>query len=119
MELIAKIRAEARRNLKTIVFPEGEDPRVIAAAKTLEREGLAKPVLVNRKMIAKDLERYAELFYERRRHKGVDMERARMEASDPIPRPSRSRSPRCASRSTASTGPTSSSTPSWESATPP
>ena len=36
----------ARKLKKTIVFPEGTDPRVIEAAARLAREGVVKPVLI-------------------------------------------------------------------------
>ena len=42
MELLAQIRAEARKHKMRIAFPEGDDPRVIAACKTLERDGLGR-----------------------------------------------------------------------------
>ena len=36
----------ARKLKKTIVFPEGDDPRVLEAAARLAREGVVKPVLI-------------------------------------------------------------------------
>jgi phosphate acetyltransferase len=39
----------ARKLKKTIVFPEGNDPRVIEAAARLAREGVVKPVLIGPK----------------------------------------------------------------------
>ncbi|RMG07544.1 MAG: phosphate acetyltransferase [Planctomycetota bacterium] len=83
MEIIARIRAQARRQKKRIYFPEGFDDRVRAAAKVLEREELCEPVLVDEALVAENLERYAELFYERRRHKGITLDDARREAADP------------------------------------
>ena len=38
---------ERARNLrKTIVFPEGGDPRILEAAARLARDGVVRPVLV-------------------------------------------------------------------------
>jgi len=39
----------ARKLKKTIVFPEGNDPRVIEAAARLAREGVVRPVLIGPK----------------------------------------------------------------------
>jgi len=74
----------ARKLKKTIVFPEGEDPRVLEAAARLVREGLAKPVLIGRKpadapegvrfidpATAPEGSKYAAIYYEHRRAKGI------------------------------------------------
>lgn len=45
-ELSKSIRERAKRELKTIVLAEGEDMRVIAAAKTAVEEGFAKIVIL-------------------------------------------------------------------------
>lgn len=46
MSLIDAIWRKAKVNVKTIVLPEGDEPRTVAAAAILVREGLAKPVLL-------------------------------------------------------------------------
>ena len=46
MNLIETIRNKARANVKTIVLPEGDEPRTVAAAATVVRAGLAKPILL-------------------------------------------------------------------------
>ena len=69
MELLARLRAQARKDLKKIVFPEGDDPRVIAACTTLAREELAIPIRVDEALIAEGRERYAKVFFERRKHR--------------------------------------------------
>src|SRR5450432_618793 len=81
----------ARKLKKTIAFPEGTDPRVVEAAARLAREGVAKPVLIGPKPAnAPDgvtfvepaqsplLAKYAALYHERRRAKGV----TQMEAAE-------------------------------------
>ena len=86
----------ARRLQKTIVFPEGGDARVLEAAARLARDGVVKPVLVGAKPqnapagVAfadpahwPSAEKYAALYYERRRAKGVTA----MEAADIARRP--------------------------------
>jgi phosphate acetyltransferase len=58
---------------RRIVFPEGEDPRVQAAAGRLEREGLISPILLraDRPCSEQDVRKYARLYFERRRAKGI------------------------------------------------
>jgi phosphate acetyltransferase len=80
---------------KKIVFPEGCDPRVVAAAGRLAAEGLVEPVLVGRPPSGSSgLEfvdpassplsrKYASLLYERRRAKGI----TQMEAAETVKRP--------------------------------
>ena len=46
MGLIENIRAKARAANKTIVLPEGDEPRTVEAAAAIVREGLAKPILL-------------------------------------------------------------------------
>lgn len=82
MEVLARIRARARRDTKRIAFPEGFDARVIEAAKKLAREELVEPVLIDEALIAEHRERYAEVFKERRKHRGMTLERAREEVTD-------------------------------------
>jgi phosphate acetyltransferase len=106
MTLVEKIKAHARANLQRIVLPEGEDPRVISAAAAIAREGFAKITLLGRKQIiapaAAELhvelknvaiedpaaslraESYAQIFYERRRARGVSLDDARDIAHRPL-----------------------------------
>ena len=46
MSMIERIKQKARSSVKTIVFPEGDEPRTVAAASQILREGIAKPVLL-------------------------------------------------------------------------
>jgi phosphate acetyltransferase len=46
MSLLESLADRARRQPRRILFPEGEDPRVLAAACQLQREGLVRPVLL-------------------------------------------------------------------------
>jgi len=46
MQILADCREAARANLRRIVLPEGEEPRIRAAAGRLAAEGLAIPVLI-------------------------------------------------------------------------
>jgi phosphate acetyltransferase len=95
MNILSAIRDKAKRQVKTIVFPEGEDERTIQAADTCVREKLITPVLLGDGQIiekkAADLglgrpayriinpaqndkiQDYAQKFYELRKHKGLDL----------------------------------------------
>jgi phosphate acetyltransferase len=106
MTLVEKIKARARANVQRIVLPEGEDPRIVAAAVAITRDGFAKVTLLGRKQIigsvASDLrvglgdvaivdpaasprvEEYAQMYYERRRARGVSLEEAREIARRPL-----------------------------------
>jgi phosphate acetyltransferase len=74
----------ARKLKKTIVFPEGNDPRVLEAAARLAREGVVKPVLIGAapnpaiegvKFVdpatSPRHSQYAAIYHERRRAKGI------------------------------------------------
>ena len=81
---MAGVVDRARKLRKTIVFPEGSDARILEAAVRLARDGVVKPVLIGPRP-AHVLEgvkfvdpadsalasRYAALYYERRRAKGI------------------------------------------------
>lgn len=68
-----------------IVFPEGEDPRVIAAAERLRARGLVEPVLVPRRITdEQSADRYALLLLDRRRHRGLTQREAQAAARRPL-----------------------------------
>jgi len=60
-----------------IVFPEGNDARVQAAADRLEQ--LIEPILIE-----KWSDRYCDLYYQRRRAKGISLDQANTIASQPL-----------------------------------
>ena len=87
----------ARKLKKTIAFPEGSDPRVLEAAARLAREGVVKPVLIGPKPAnaaegvsfvdpanSPAAARYAALYYERRRAKGITQVEAASIARKPL-----------------------------------
>ena len=45
-DFLNRMKAAAKADVKTIVLPEGEDPRTIAAAKSAIEEGLANLVIL-------------------------------------------------------------------------
>ena len=106
MALMEKLKSHARTSPQRIMLPEGEDPRVVAAAATVIREGFAQITLLGRKQIieavAADLrvplngiaitdpatsprlDAYTQIYYERRRARGVSLEEARDTARRPL-----------------------------------
>ena len=87
----------ARKLKKTIAFPEGSDPRVLEAAARLAREGVVRPVLIGPKPDKAPegvefvdpgksplVKKYAALYYERRRAKGVTQVEAGEIAKRPL-----------------------------------
>jgi phosphate acetyltransferase len=94
---MAGLIERARRLQKTIVFPEGSDPRVLEAAARLARDGVVKPVLVGPQPQNSPAEvrfadptrwpfaeKYAALYYERRRAKGITQAEAAGMARQPL-----------------------------------
>src|SRR6202171_6530689 len=77
---------ERLRRLDTrprIVFPEGEDPRVQDAAERLARHGLVEPILICAPGDGYRAE-YASIYYQRRKHKGIDQRDAERAARVPL-----------------------------------
>jgi phosphate acetyltransferase len=94
---MAGLIERARRLQKTIVFPEGSDARVLEAAARLARDGAVKPVLVGPQPQGApagvafadparwpSAEKYAALYYERRRAKGITQVEAATIARRPL-----------------------------------
>lgn len=85
MNTVDKIRRKAKLSLKTIILPETEDKRVIEAARIIEREKIAKVILLGAdKMNAHDKERFSGEFYELRKAKGITLEEAKKTLATPL-----------------------------------
>jgi len=107
MEISKMIRERALANPKIIVLPEGEEPRMVKATETIIKEGFAKIILLGNEKkiheIADELkvklagsveiinpedsdkfEKYSEVYFELRKHKGISMEDARNLLKDPL-----------------------------------
>ena len=106
MQLLKKLENRARAMPQRIVLPEGEDARVIAAASQIAREGIARVTLLGRKSLMEAqtpdktialsgveildpnssprLDAYAQIYYERRRAKGVSFDEAYAAARKPL-----------------------------------
>ncbi|HPC35277.1 MAG TPA: phosphate acetyltransferase [Candidatus Marinimicrobia bacterium] len=99
MKFIEGIRFEAQKSKKTIVLPEAHDERILKAAEILEKEGLARVILVgNPQKISQHsrgidvnldsicvydpvqyekMDEFINTYYEKRKHKGITLEKAR------------------------------------------
>jgi phosphate acetyltransferase len=107
MELLDKIKSNARKYNKRIVLPEGHEERTLKAADILIREGIAQIILLgNPDEISKEAakhglnsieraividplnhsrkDRYIELMVELRKHKGLTRDQAEKLISDPL-----------------------------------
>ena len=90
----ARVRQLSKK--KRIVFPEGRDPRIREAAARLAQEGLVEPILLGAAVEAGAgvvtldpatdgrAEKYAALFFERRRAKGITHAEAAQAARRPL-----------------------------------
>jgi phosphate acetyltransferase len=106
MTLTEKLKSRAKTRPRRIVLEEGEDPRVLQAAAMISREGFAKVTLLGRAKIIEaaaadlrvpldgivvtdpaaspKLDAYAQIYFERRRARGVSLEEARDTARLPL-----------------------------------
>ena len=46
MDIVERLIAQAKQRRHTVVLPEGDDPRILQAARWLHDEGIARPVLI-------------------------------------------------------------------------
>ncbi len=105
MTVLDRILERARKSLQRLTFPEGEDPRIVAAAAQIATTGLGSPTLIGDpdkiRQIARDIKapqnfevvspseskflgELADLYHETRRSKGVTRDEALREASQPL-----------------------------------
>ena len=102
MSLLQSVREKAKLAGKTIVLAEGEEKRVLDAAKEILAEKVAKLILIGRReVIAEkaefdvnqitivdptkdDLGEYSELLYELRKAKGMEKEQAEKLGKNPL-----------------------------------
>ncbi|MCK4240804.1 MAG: phosphate acetyltransferase [Candidatus Atribacteria bacterium] len=107
MKISQLIRENAKKNPKTIVLPEGEEPRMIKAAETIVKEGFANLIFLGReekiKSKAKDLgiefpeqikiinpkdsdkiKEYAKSYYQLRKNKGLSLDEAYQLLENPL-----------------------------------
>jgi len=107
MSISKEIRMKAKKNKKTIVFPEGEELRIIKATQMIIKESIADPVLLGKKdnirKIAEDnnidlpedlkvinpknsdkLHNYATVYYNLRKNKGISLDESLNFLTDPL-----------------------------------
>lgn len=106
MDIIDRLHQRAGQNVKRVVLPEGNDPRVLQAAIKASQDGIADIVLVgDRRQInacatqcnsnlsgielidpatSSNLEDYAGTLHEKRRHKGVTAQQTVEIVGDPL-----------------------------------
>ena len=106
MSFIEEIKQKAKKDMKTIILPEAEDKRVLAATCQIIKEGFANIILVGNKETiegkAKEYEiditgakivdpsksekynEYVEKFYELRKAKGMTIEKAKELMKDSV-----------------------------------
>ena len=96
MDTVTRVRQKARGNLKTIALPEYDDKRVVEAAAVIEKEGIAKALLLSLDKIDKGLcRRYVDEYCRIRKTRPVTQEEAEklfcvfhdMVTSDPVADP--------------------------------
>ena len=94
-DFLARMKSAAKADKKTIVLPEGEDPRTVEAAKKIVEEGLANLVVLGNPdeiqidgvtvidpRTAEKKQAYAEKFAELRAKKGVTLPEALEQMND-------------------------------------
>lgn len=84
MRLIESIWTKARSKVRTIVLPEGDEPRTVAAAEILRKEGLAEPILIGKTFSLEKKSEYAAALHELRKAKGLTEEKAARLVADPM-----------------------------------
>lgn len=107
MDLIEYLTANARANRQRIVLPEGLEPRTLTAADRIIADGLAEIILIGnptdvlnmgKELGLKNLyrativdpadeaviDKYAPLFYDLRKSKGITMDEARLTTANPL-----------------------------------
>jgi phosphotransacetylase len=106
VSILEKLKEGARRDRQRIVLPEGEDPRVIAAAGQILAQGYASLTLLGRELVMREaaaragvsldgaklvdpgsspaLGNYARILHERRRAQGLTLEEAHQTARRPL-----------------------------------
>ena len=83
--VIQNLRERAKKNPKVIVFPEADDDRIVEAVEYIEKEGIAKPLLLTQDNLDPEKqEEFANLFFERKQVKGVTFEEARELMENPL-----------------------------------
>ncbi|MDE0387276.1 MAG: phosphate acyltransferase [Rhodospirillales bacterium] len=54
MDIVERLIAQAKQHQRTVVLPEGDDPRILQAARRLHDEGIARPVLIGDRAVLEE-----------------------------------------------------------------
>lgn len=104
MDFLQKMIEQAKSDKKTIVLPEGAEPRNVKAAVNILEKGIADVILIgNRNDVLSQqqglefsgaqivdhvndstFDDFAQTFYEMRKHKGITLDDARNIMKDPV-----------------------------------
>ncbi len=106
MTLLAEIKEKAAKKGKTIVLPEGMEERTLQAIKEIVKQKIANPILLGNESKIKGLaskigadisgaqiidpvnselfDEFVQAFYEMRKSKGVDLDKAKATMLDPL-----------------------------------
>lgn len=94
-DIITLWREKAKKSKKRLIFPEGNDPRILETARRLKAEGLAEPILVDREVRGSQFEThdsqssshlmdFANLLFEKRKARGMTAEEAEKTVRKPL-----------------------------------
>ncbi len=106
MDVLETLRNKAKPLNRRVVFPEGDDDRTLQAVAQLQREGIVRSIVIGNEAgiasrareLGLDLGgaeivdpalavfkgEFADLLYERRKHKGMTLDQARKQVLDPL-----------------------------------
>jgi phosphate acetyltransferase len=82
--IVARIRERARERRRRIVLPECADPRIQEAARILDGEGLAEPVVIDPDVVQARRGEFARRYLETRRRSDLTEEAASVAVANPL-----------------------------------
>jgi phosphate acetyltransferase len=84
-DIVKNLREQAKKDPRKIVFPEAGDERVVEAVEYINKEKIAKALLLTHDNLeVEKQEKYANIFHERKKVKGVSFEEARELMENPL-----------------------------------
>ncbi len=85
IDVVKDFRRRASQRQKLIILPEKEDARIQAAAKIVKDENISRILLLGKEDLEKaKIEKFSQVFFELRKHKGVTLEEAKTTVSNPL-----------------------------------
>jgi phosphate acetyltransferase len=84
-KIVKGLREQAKKNPRKIVFPEANDERIIEAVERINKEKIANALLLTHDNLeVEKQEKYANIFHERKKAKGISFEEARELMENPL-----------------------------------